>query len=72
MFSRSMPKASTFFTLVDIATKCFEMCRGSFAWDKNQPLAEKALAIVSWVVKVFEAIMKSVVSGSSGFRVSAR
>ena len=38
---------------------------------KNQSRAEKALVMVSWVVKVLEAIIKRVVSGLSFFRVSA-
>ncbi len=70
MLSLSMPNASTFSALVESATKCFETCFLSFTCLINHSLADRALVMVSCVVKVFEAIKKRVVSGSSPFRVS--
>ena len=67
-----MPKVATSVRLVETATKWRAMCASSFACARNQERAERALASVSWVVKVLEATTKRVVSGESPFRVSAR
>jgi len=42
----------------------------SFAFSKNQSLADCALVMVSWVVKVLEAMINSVVSGFRLFTTS--
>ena len=46
--------------------------RTSLADCRNQSLALSALVMVSWVVKVLEAMMKMVVSGLQSFKTSAR
>jgi hypothetical protein len=50
--------------LVDSATKCRATASGARSAASSQALAELALARVPGVVKVFEATMNSVVSGS--------
>jgi len=67
-----MPKASTACALVDSATKCRDTAAGARSAASSQALAELALARVSSVVKVFEATMNSVVSGSRCVSVPAR
>jgi hypothetical protein len=65
-----MPKAATLSSAVETAAKwCFTASSPSLSAMKARAVA--ALVIVSIVVKVFEAMMKSVVSASSGFSVSA-
>src|SRR5690606_40939146 len=65
MFSSAMPKAFTASRLVEMATKCLATAASSLACSRNQFLAEAALVMVSWVVKVLEAMRNSVVSGSA-------
>ena len=48
---------------MDSATKCLATWTSSFAVAKNHVRAEIALVMVSWVVKVLDAMMNSVVSG---------
>ena len=71
IFSGAMPNFRTSASLVEIATKCFSICASSIAASRNHLRAVCALVIVSCVVKVFDAIMKSVVSGERPFSVSA-
>ena len=59
-------------SLVEIATKCFAIAASSLARARNHSRAERALAIVSCVVNVFDATVKSVVAGWSDRSVSAR
>ena len=59
-------------SLVEMATKCFAMAASSFARARNHSRADRALAMVSCVVNVFDAIVNSVVAGCSGRSVSAR
>ena len=72
IFSASIPKSVTAFSFVDNAIKCFATYLLSFAEFKNQSLAEKALVMVSCVVKVFDATRNNVSSGSSFFSVSTK
>ena len=72
IFSASIPKSVTAFSLVDNAIKCFATYLLSFAEFKNQSLAEKALVMVSCVVKVFDATRNNVSSGLSFLSVSTR
>ncbi len=65
MFSGAMPNAFTSASLVEMATKCFAIAASSFARARNHSRAERALVIVSCVVKVFDATVKSVVAGWS-------
>lgn len=58
------------FSLVEMAIKCFDINAGFFAACKNQSRAERALGMVSCVVKVFEEIGNNVVSGFGGAKVS--
>ncbi len=69
MLAVSMPKAETALALVESATKCLATAL-SLRLVVSQSLAVIALVSVSWVVKVLEATMNSVVAGSSLFRVS--
>src|SRR5690349_16550879 len=71
MFSVSIPKAETSFALVDKAAKCLAMSSAFAPFSRNQLLAVFALVMVSWVVNVFDAIRKRVVSGFTCFSVSA-
>ncbi|KAH3669770.1 hypothetical protein OGATHE_002582 [Ogataea polymorpha] len=71
MFLVSIPNLATSEALVLKATKCFTMWASSFALCKNQFFAVFALAQVSAVVKVFEAIRNNVVSALHFFKVSA-
>ena len=66
-----MPKASTFSRAVESAAKCCPALPPP-TFVSTHARAESALAIVSCVVKVLEAIRKSVRRGSSPFSVSAR
>src|SRR5919197_5246883 len=67
----SMPKLLTSLALVDRATRCLATWASCLACVRNQSLAVWALVSVSWVVKVLEATMKSVVSGFKRLIVSA-
>src|SRR5713101_1149809 len=67
----SMPKLLTSLVLVDRATKCLATWASCLACARNQSLAVWALVSVSWVVKVLEATMNSVVSGFRRLVVSA-
>src|SRR5690606_1831473 len=69
MFSGSIPNSSTWEILLETATKCLETASASACF-LNQVLAVLALLKVSWVVKVFETITNSVVSGFRSFKVS--
>ena len=71
MFSVSMPKRSTSFAFVETATKCFATASSPSAF-VSQRRALSAFVIVSCVVKVFDATMKSVRRGSSRDRVWTR
>src|SRR5690606_12895145 len=71
IFLVSIPKAETPFSLVLNATKCFATSASTAPDCKNQSFADCALAIVSCVVKVLEAIRNKVVSGFTFFNVSA-
>ena len=64
-----MPKAATASLLVESATKCWPASASPSA-AATQARALCALASVSWVVKVFEATMNSVVSGRQRFSTS--
>ena len=72
MFSGAMPNFFASASLVEMATKCFAIAASSCARARNHSRAERALAIVSCVVKVFDATVKSVVAGWSDRSVSAR
>ena len=63
MFFLSIPNLVTSDSLVDKATKCFAIS-DSLPLCKNQDFAVLAFVVVSAVVKVLEAMRKSVVSGS--------
>ena len=65
-----MPNSVTASVLVDSATKCLATASLPSA-SISHVRALVALVSVSCVVKVFDATMNSVVSGSSGLRVSA-
>ena len=65
-----MPNFSTSSALVDTATKCAATAGSSPSAATAQSRAVWALVIVSRVVKVFEAMMKSVSAGSRS-RVSS-
>jgi len=67
-----MPNLATASLLVESATKCLATAWSSRAAARNQSRAEWALAMVSRVVKVLEAMMKSVVSGDTCLSVSAK
>src|SRR5690606_41311652 len=71
IFFVSIPNSATASALVERATKCLATAASSFASSKNHFLAEWALVIVSWVVKVLEAIKNKVDSGSKPSSVSA-
>ena len=72
MFSTSMPKRATSWAFVETATKCLAIASVDAKLERIQFLALFALVIVSWVVNVFEAMMKSVSAGSSPRSVSQR
>ena len=55
-----MPKAATSSAAVDTATKWRATAASSLSASSTQRRAEAALVIVSMVVKVLEAMMKSV------------
>ena len=71
MFAGSMPNPRTSCSLVDTATKCFATAASSPSVASVQSRAVRALVMVSRVVNVFDAMMKSVVSGSRS-RVASR
>ena len=64
MFAVSMPNASTSLLLVETATKCLDTAASPSA-SVSQRRAAVALVRVSSVENVFDAMMKSVVAGSS-------
>jgi hypothetical protein len=69
MFSVSIPNCPTSSALVETATKCFAIASSPPPLPPpNPPInharAERALVIVSTVVKVFELTMNSVFAGS--------
>ncbi len=72
MFAVSMPKAATSSEAVDTATKCFATAASSPSRASAQSRAVRAFVIVSSVVNVFEATMKSVSSGSRSSVFSAK
>jgi hypothetical protein len=72
MLSGAIPNLATSVALVEIATKCLATAASSRARDRNHARADCALAIVSWVVNVFDAMVKRVVAGWSRRSVSAR
>lgn len=55
--------------LVDRATKCFATAEGSLADRRNHSFAVSAFVMVSWVVKVLEAMMNREDSGFRAARV---
>ena len=68
-----MPNLRTSASLVETATKCLATAALSPpSLASSQSRAELALVIVSWVVKVLDATMNSVRSGSRPLRVWAR
>ena len=73
MFAVSMPNSETLAAFVETATKC----RATARWSPPRPASDQsravwALVIVSRVVKVFEATMKSVSAGSRSRTASAK
>ena len=68
----SMPKFFTSSVAVDTATKCLATADSSLSAARAHARAERAFISVSCVVNVFDATMKSVVSGSRCFVVSTR
>ena len=73
MLSVSMPTSATSAALVLTATKCFATASVSASSAcRSQVRAAAALVSVSRVVKVFEAMMNSVVSASRSARVPTR
>ena len=68
IFSGWIPNSITASELLEIATKWFFINSFFFALSINQSRAEKALVIVSCVVKVLDAIINNVVSGSQTSR----
>ena len=72
-----MPNSATLSRAVDTATKCLAMAPSvsmPLAWRaaRNQSRAMRALVRVSRVVKVLEAMMNRVVSGSRSATFSAQ
>ena len=59
-----MPKADTSAALVETATKCRATAAGSPSFASSHSRADRALAMVSCVVNVFDEITKSVSAGS--------
>ena len=72
MFAGSIPNFVTSPALVDTATKCRAVARGSPSAARHQSRALCALVMVSSVVNVFEATMNSVSAGSRSRTASAR
>ena len=64
MLAVSMPNLLTPSALVDTATKCLATANSSPSSLTSQARAVWALVMVSWVVKVLEATMNKVLSGS--------
>ena len=64
MFAVSIPNLETSASLVETATKCLAIAASSPRAARVHWRAVRALVIVSRVVKVFEATMKSVSAGS--------
>src|SRR5690242_18916554 len=71
MLAGSIPNLVTSFSLVESAAKCFLIWASSRADCRNHSLAVCALVMVSCVVKVLEAIRKSVSSGVIFLKVSS-
>ncbi len=71
IFSGSIPNSVTAFVFVERAAKCLAISAGSPPFHRNHFFALSAFVMVSWVVKVLDAMRKSVVSGLSFLRVSA-
>src|SRR5690606_39953845 len=71
IFAGSIPNAETASRLVDTATKCFATSPLFCVFSRNHARALSAFVMVSCVVKVFDAIINNVVSGSTFFNVSA-
>ena len=69
ILSALIPNFSTSIRFVETATKWFWTSFSQPPWARNHLRAECALAIVSCVVKVLEAIINSVVSGSNFFKI---
>ena len=68
-----MPNWRTSASLVETAAKWRATAAGSPpSFASSQSRAEPALVMVSWVVKVLDATMNRVRSGSRPLRVSAR
>ena len=70
MLAVSMPNSATAFAFVDTATKCFARS-AVLPLVKNHSRATRALINVSCVVKLFDATMKSVVSGDKSARTAS-
>ncbi len=64
MLAVSMPNSATASALVETATKCLATAASSPSASSSHARAERALVIVSSVVKVLEETMKSVWAGS--------
>ena len=65
MLASSMPNLRTSVAFVETATKCFATAASSPpSPSTSQSRAARALVSVSWVVKVFDETMNSVVAGS--------
>ena len=72
MFAGSMPNFTTSASLVESATKCFATAAASPSFFTSHSRALRAFVIVSCVVNVLEATMKSVWSALISRSVSAR
>ena len=72
MFAGEMPNSATSFAAVESATKCFATAALSPSALTSQSFAASALDIVSCVVNVFDATMKSVSAAFTWRSVSAR
>ena len=64
MFAGSMPNFATSAPLVETATKCLRMADSSRSFASSHVRAVCAFVMVSIVVNVFDAMTKSVSSGS--------
>ena len=72
MLSEAMPKLMASALFAEIATKCLLIACVFCAEFMSHCFAECALVMVSWVVKVFDEIIKRVVSGARFEIVSMR